>query len=218
MDRPMDESFTKQYVVRLLSIVIVALIGLTLTFAYLYVEEFKKKQKTEYQFVTLDNANNQLVKLEIGGLPIEKQDLLRESVLREYVKDYFTINHVDEPFRYQRIRSRSSKRVFSEFQSLMSQTKTDERGREVVNKSSPLNNEDYFAEIEVIRSVKVASNRLSIYFTKKETLKGEPLPVQRWVAILSYEYRDLDFEYKDIFLNIDGLTVTQVLVQEESKL
>lgn len=210
-----DEEFTKAYLLRVGGIVIVVLLMMVVGLTVMYVKEVKKKSIIEPVFVAFDDVENRLVRIERGDLPIHKQALLRESILRQFVTDYFTVNHIDEGVRYARIRSRATDRVFDEFKAVFAKTKIDERGKEVLNEQSPLNDEDYLSEVEIVRVQQTTSNSVTVYFYQKPSVEGRKLPRTRWAALVSYDYRDVEFEKSDLFFNIDGITITRFLVQED---
>lgn len=208
---PADKEYTKRYELQVMLISNIVLLVMLVVFIYLFVVEYKKKAQIEPVFLRFDSATHQVVEVERGNLPVEKQTLLRSSILREFVKDYLTVNHIDESKRFARIKARSSDEVFAEFEDLFELETEDGR----TNRNSPLNNPDYFSKIEIIRDVPVTSKSIQVYFYKTETINGfEGKPV-RYAALISYDYRPVSVELKDVHLNIDGITVTNFLVQRE---
>lgn len=187
--------------VKALVFVCVLLTLSNIVFAGFAAQQYARKEKTPEPIIyEVDKTAQKIVQVERGNLAASKQSLLRSLTLRNYVLDRETVNHIDEKERFRKVRLMSGKRVWNEFQTLMNPE---------INENSVLKNKKFKREIEIITDYPLPSqnnvHQVEYYLT--DTIDGERLPTQRFVAIIQYDMSTAQVRHQDRFINIDGVTI-----------
>ncbi|MVB87101.1 hypothetical protein D6V10_18695 [Vibrio cholerae] len=203
-----DEEYTKRVAIRWAGGVIVGLVLSNVLFASLFAWQFVKKTEIKYVMLRFDDATHMVYRIEHADeLDASKAQLLRESMLRRYVVDRLTVNHIDEADRYKRVKLMSSESIWNTFDSQMNPEK---------NPQSPLLNEDYQSKIRVIRPpVQVTKSGYKVDFEQIEVKRGVELPPTRWQAYIQISFKPVNVEYQDRYINIDGITVERFTISQE---
>lgn len=203
-----EEEYTKRTAIRTVAVILVFLVLSNLAFAGLFAWQFIKKTRVEYVLLQLEDSSNLVYRIQQSNtLETDKATLLRESMLRSYVVNRLTVNHIDEEDRYKKVKLMSSAEEWEKFDSQMNPEK---------NPKSPLINEKYQSKIRILRPpVLVTTTGYQIDFEQTETKLGEDLPPTRWSAYIQFSYKPLNVEYQDRYINIDGITVERFSIRQE---
>lgn len=203
-DIPFVVKVTQKTTIIVLAISLFLMVMLFVTSSVIAGFLFIKKEKVPEPIIfEVDTTAHKIVRVEKGSLNADKESLLRQVTLRNYVLNRETINHIDEKDRWEKVRLISSKSVYLKFYNLMNPD---------VNKSSPFANNDFDRRIKIISDYPLpnSGNAHRIEFYVMDTIKHEVYPEQRFVAVIQYEVgEEFAIEYEDRFNNILGLTVTK---------
>ena len=197
--------------ISVLAFICVTLLLTNIGTAVIAAKQFARKEKTPEPIIyEVDKTAQKIVRVERGdqsSLGQTKQSLLRSFTLRNYVFDRETVNHIDEKDRYRKVRLMSGRNVWNDFQNLMNPE---------VNENSVLKNKKFKREIEVITDYPIHAqknvHRIEYYLT--DTIDGEELPTQRFVAVIQYDVSEAYVRHQDRFINIDGIKIVRYEIYE----
>ncbi|EOX3329418.1 type IV secretion system protein [Vibrio cholerae] len=203
-----DEEYSKRVMIRWVGGIGLVLVLSNFLFAGLFAWQFVKKTEIKHVLLQFDDSTHMVYRIEQADeLEASKAQLLREAMLRRYVIDRLTVNHIDEPDRYTRVKLMSSEAVWNQFDSQMNPEK---------NPQSPLVNETYQSKIKIIRPpVAVTQSGYKVDFEQIEVRRGVELPPTRWSAYIQISFKPVNVEYQDRYINIDGITIERFIISQE---
>lgn len=180
----------------LLTRVIVALLVAIVAMAFGYAAILPLKT-TEWLVYEFSSSNNTFVRVARAGDEITANDALTSMLLRKYVMDRETINHVDEQDRYASVMAQSSSSVATNFKNVYG------------GENSPLNISGYQRAVLINRDSKLGKGLHQVEFTTTDTINGIKPDVRQWVATIAYTWSAQEVRADDITFNPAGLVIQQ---------
>ena len=152
---------------------------------------------TEWVIYEFSSTNNTFVRIAKAGDDLTANEALISMMMRKYVMDRETINHVDEQDRYASVMAQSADQVATYFRSVYG------------GDHSPLNISGFTRAVLITRDSRLGEGMHQVEFQTTDAVDDKRPDVRYWVASMVYTWKAQKARVDALSMNPAGLVISQ---------